>query len=145
MRERSIWAIVLFYLGLMALAVVSCHYIMEYGKTFNVSLNAADIVQKPDTHFNLILHVLLALSVVMALARVCGLLLSFLHQPPVIGEVIGGILLGPSFLGYVAPEVAQYLIPQNIVPFLGVIAQLGIILYMFLVGLELDLVAIKQI
>ena len=55
-----------------------------------------------------------------------------------IGEVIAGILLGPSLLGRVAPGVAAYVLPPSVAPFLGVIAQLGVILYMFLVGLELN-------
>jgi Kef-type K+ transport system membrane component KefB len=69
---------------------------------------------------------------------------SRLHQPAVIGEVIGGILLGPSLLGRVAPSLANALLPASVAPFLNVIAQLGIILYMFLVGLELDLPAISR-
>lgn len=94
--------------------------------------------------FNYVLHVLLALAVVIASARIMGILFSFIHQPAVIGEVIGGILLGPSLLGSVAPEVSAYLLPPSIAPFLGVIAQLGVILYMFLVGLELDLRVLKN-
>ena len=56
-----------------------------------------------------------------------------------IGEVIGGIMLGPSLLGRVAPDVYAQLLPPSVAPILGVYAQLGVILYMFLVGLELDL------
>src|SRR5262249_61257914 len=59
-------------------------------------------------------------------------------HPPVIGEVISGILLGPSLLGRIAPEVAQYILLPDAAPYLGVIAQLGVLLYMFLVGLELN-------
>ena len=80
----------------------------------------------------------------MVTARVVGLLFARLHQPAVIGEVVGGILLGPSLLGRVSPEAAALLLPAEAAPFLGVIAQLGVILYMFLVGLELDLGAAAQ-
>ncbi|MGH9330212.1 MAG: cation:proton antiporter [Vicinamibacterales bacterium] len=55
-----------------------------------------------------------------------------------IGEVLGGILLGPSLLGRIAPDVSAYVLPAAVAPFLGVIAQLGVILYMFLVGLDLN-------
>ena len=91
-----------------------------------------------------LLHVLLALAVVIITARAVGAVFRYLNQPPVIGEVIGGILLGPSFLGHFAPEVTAFLLPQTTIPFLGIIAQLGVILYMFLVGLELDLKLIKR-
>jgi Kef-type K+ transport system membrane component KefB len=52
--------------------------------------------------------------------------------------VVAGICLGPSLLGRIAPGVSAYLLPPSVAPLLGVIATLGIILYMFLVGLELN-------
>jgi Kef-type K+ transport system membrane component KefB len=85
-----------------------------------------------------LLHVLLALLVIIIVARLLGALFRRLEQPAVIGEVIAGILLGPSLLGRVAPELSSYLLPPAVAPFLGVIAQVGIILYMFMVGLDLD-------
>jgi Kef-type K+ transport system membrane component KefB len=91
----------------------------------------------------MLLSVLLALTVIIITARVIGLLFSKLGQPAVIGEVIGGILLGPSLLGLVAPGVQAWLFPAEAAPFLGVISQLGVILYMFLVGLELDLTLLR--
>lgn len=93
---------------------------------------------------NLLLHVLLALAVVIVTARAVGAVFKFLHQPPVIGEVIGGIMLGPSLLGRLAPDVYAYLLPISAAPFLGLIAQFGVILYMFLVGLELDLKLLRR-
>jgi Kef-type K+ transport system membrane component KefB len=87
---------------------------------------------------DVMLHVLLALIVVIVLARMLGSLFRAIHQPPVIGEIIAGVLLGPSVLGHLAPSVASYVLPASVAPFLNVIAQVGIILYMFLVGLELD-------
>jgi len=88
--------------------------------------------------FDALVHVLLALAVVIVTARFLGTLFAKLKQPPVIGEVLAGIMLGPSLLGRVAPEVSGYLLPPNVAPFLAVLAQVGVILYMFLVGLELD-------
>jgi K+:H+ antiporter len=93
---------------------------------------------------NVLLHVLLALVVVIVAARVCGALCRRIHQPPVIGEVIAGILLGPSLLGRVAPAAAAYLLPQSVAPFLAIIAQIGVILFMFLVGLELDTAQLRH-
>ena len=87
----------------------------------------------------MLLSVLVALTTIMVTARLVGALFKRFHQPAVIGEVVGGILLGPSLLGRVSPEAAAVLLPAEAAPFLGVIAQLGVILYMFLVGLELDL------
>jgi len=92
----------------------------------------------------MLLSVLVALTVIMVTARLVGALFKRLNQPAVIGEVVGGILLGPSLLGRLSPEAAAVLLPAEAAPFLGVIAQLGVILYMFLVGLELDLRVLRS-
>jgi Kef-type K+ transport system membrane component KefB len=85
-----------------------------------------------------LLHVLVALLVVILASRALGAVFRYVNQPPVIGEVVAGILLGPSLLGRVAPEVSAYILPTTVAPYLSVVAQVGVILYMFLVGLALD-------
>jgi Kef-type K+ transport system membrane component KefB len=85
-----------------------------------------------------LLHVLLAMVVVIAAARALGALFKALGQPPVIGEVIAGILLGPSLLGRISPAAQSFVLPAEIAPHLGVVAQVGVLLFMFIVGLELD-------
>ena len=67
-----------------------------------------------------------------------GLALPQRQQPQVVGEILAGIVLGPSLLGRLAPGAEGYMFPAAVGPFLNVIAQVGVILYMFLVGLELD-------
>src|SRR5574341_1178075 len=95
-------------------------------------------------HIDTLVHVLLALVVVIVTARVLGAVFRYLHQPPVIGEVIAGIMLGPSLLGRVVPDVSGFLLPASVAPYFGVLAQVGVILYMFLVGLELDLGTLRR-
>jgi Kef-type K+ transport system membrane component KefB len=87
---------------------------------------------------DLVFHVLLALAVVVLAGRVFGRAVRALGQPPVIGEVLSGILLGPSLLGLVAPAAEAYLFPDAVKPPLDVLAQIGVVLYMFLIGLEFD-------
>ena len=89
-------------------------------------------------------HFLLALAVVIVTARAMGLLFGFIDQPAVVGEIVGGIMLGPSLLGRIAPAAFAQLMPPSVAPFLGMHAQIGVILYMFLVGLELDLHVISK-
>ena len=79
-------------------------------------------------------HLLIALAAVVVVGRLLGRVFSVIGQPP----VIGGILLGPSLLGRIAPDAYAYLLPPSIAPSLGIVAQLGVLLYMFLVGLELN-------
>ena len=80
-------------------------------------------------------QVLIALVAVVVVGRLLAWLLARLGQPPVIGEVIAGILLGPSLIG---EKASSLVLPASAAPVLGVIAQLGIILYMFIVGLQLN-------
>jgi len=87
---------------------------------------------------DVLFHVLLALVVVILVARACGALFRYAGQPPVVGEVVAGIALGPSLLGRVSPVTASYLLPPRVAPFLEIIAEVGVVLFMFLVGLELD-------
>ncbi len=87
---------------------------------------------------DLLPRLLIALVTIVVSARILGILFQWVGQPRVIGEVIAGIALGPSLLGQVAPQAATFLLPQSVFPVLGCLAQLGVILYMFLVGLELN-------
>src|SRR5215469_17151020 len=76
--------------------------------------------------------------VILVAAKAAGLLFRLIHQPEVLGEMLAGILLGPSLLGQVAPRVMQHLFaPASLGP-LYALSQLGLILFMFLVGLEVD-------
>lgn len=93
---------------------------------------------------DVLLHVLLALVVVIVAARVCGALCKRIHQPPVIGEVIAGILLGPSLLGRISPTAMTYLLPPSVAPFLSILAQIGVMLFMFLVGLQLNTAQLRH-
>ncbi|MEA2298429.1 MAG: hypothetical protein QOF77_1365 [Solirubrobacteraceae bacterium] len=80
----------------------------------------------------------IAIVIVMLFARLMGAVVARLGQPRVMGEVLAGILLGPTLLGTLAPGVEIALFPSDIIPYIGVAANLGLIFYMFLVGLELD-------
>ncbi|HYY06477.1 MAG TPA: cation:proton antiporter [Candidatus Limnocylindria bacterium] len=76
--------------------------------------------------------------VILAASRLLGVALRAIDQPQVMGEVIGGILLGPSLLGWVAPGVSAALFPPALLPYLRVLSEYGIVFFMFLIGLELD-------
>jgi len=96
------------------------------------------------TRYEALPHVLFALLVIVSVSRFIGSLFRRIHQPAVIGEVVAGIALGPSLLGRVWPDAVGFLFPSEIIPFLGVLAQVGVILFMFLVGLELDTSLLRQ-
>jgi Kef-type K+ transport system membrane component KefB len=89
-------------------------------------------------------HLLMAMAAVIVVGRLLAPVFRAVGQPPVIGEVIAGIVLGPSLLGRLSPEAFRYILPTDVAPFLGIVAQLGVILYMFLVGLELNPDVVRQ-
>jgi Kef-type K+ transport system membrane component KefB len=85
----------------------------------------------------------IAVAIVMLAARLLGMLFARFGQPRVMGEVTAGILLGPTLLGKVAPGVEATIFPTDITPYIAVAANLGLIFYMFLVGLEIDPAQLK--
>lgn len=87
---------------------------------------------------------LLQLVVVMLAARGMGKVFRKLGQPSVIGEVTAGILLGPSLLGWLFPTAQSFLFPASSMETLGLLSQVGVILFMFVVGAGLDLGHLKE-
>ncbi|GMU57187.1 MAG: hypothetical protein AMXMBFR33_63330 [Candidatus Xenobia bacterium] len=81
---------------------------------------------------------LLSLVAIMATAQVMGAVFRKLGQPTVMGEVMGGLMLGPSLLGWLAPGLQAGLFPPGVDAPLSSLARIGVLLYMFFVGLELD-------
>jgi len=82
---------------------------------------------------------LLQIAVILAVCRLLHELCERIGQPPVIGEIIAGLLLGPSLLGWLAPALFARLFPPASLPALNALSQIGLVLFMFLVGLHLDL------
>jgi Kef-type K+ transport system membrane component KefB len=86
----------------------------------------------------------LQLLVVIALAQVAGRLCKGIGQPAVVGEIITGILLGPSLLGLVAPEAFAFLFPADSLGPLRLLSQVGVCLFMFVVGMELNVGQVRS-
>lgn len=91
-----------------------------------------------------LLPLLLALLAIILVSRALGGIFRYLKQPPVIGEVLAGILLGPSLLGQLAPELSATLFSSSVTTLLGTLAQIGVLLFMFVIGLELDLGVLRR-
>jgi Kef-type K+ transport system membrane component KefB len=91
------------------------------------------------------IHFFLELAAILLTCRLVGLLAQRLGQPQVVGEMVAGVLLGPSLLGRLAPDIQHHLFPpgsSNIVLYTA--AQIGLVLYMFLIGLNFDVDLIKH-
>ena len=135
-NKRSPWILVCVYSGLILLASAVFYYINKIGLTYAGTQDFA-VKTNPTPGSNPLFQFLLALVVVIFVARFVGALFARINQPPVLGEVLGGILLGPSLFG-------ATLFPPTVASSLNLFAQIGIILFMFLVGIEVDLKTLKK-
>ena len=146
--RRSTFNGLLGYLGLLVAGIAIVLGVLQLGNDWGMvsaTPQATPAKTSSTTNVDVVLHVLFTLATVIFLGAVLGRLCTYIGQPPVIGEVIAGLSLGPSLLGAISPDAMHLLIPSqaldpksSVATSLKVIAQLGVILYMFLVGLELN-------
>ena len=137
-----------FYSLLLGGAIGSFLLIQHFGQTLvaPAATDSTEVARGTNAHgVDVLVHVLATLATVIGLGNLLAWGLRRIHQPAVIGEVIAGILLGPSVLGAFSPETMNLLIPDRqadphglVIASLKTIAQLGVVLYMFIVGLELN-------
>lgn len=109
-------------------------------------LNSSEIVRlESNAHSHSPIFILLIqLIVIISLSRLMGLLLKVIGQPSVIGEILAGIVLGPSLFGWISPQGMASLFPPESINILGSISQLGLVFFMFVIGMELDLSSLKS-
>jgi Kef-type K+ transport system membrane component KefB len=99
---------------------------------------ASPLAQMIENASHPLARLLVQLLVIVGAARVCARLARPLGQPPVIGEIAAGIIIGPSLLGAVAPAVSATLFPADSLAVLQMLSQIGVLLFMFVIGVELD-------
>jgi Kef-type K+ transport system membrane component KefB len=85
-----------------------------------------------------ILLLVLQVALILALSRIVGFLFAYCRQPQVMGEMIAGIMLGPSLFGWLMPRQFAAVFPIDSIQYLNALSQVGIIFFLFLIGLELD-------
>lgn len=146
----------LFYSILLLVFGIIAYYFISKGEILDVLLNrviktpsAIDIENsqslqlfKQNTLKNLAEPaglLLLQLIAILAVSRIVGYFFVRLKQPTVIGEILAGIMLGPSLLGYFFPEAFQFLFNPSSLSYLYILSQIGLILFMFTVGMDLDI------
>ncbi|HOZ52749.1 MAG TPA: cation:proton antiporter, partial [Chitinophagaceae bacterium] len=87
---------------------------------------------------------LLQILLILVTSRVFGLLFSKFKQPAVIGEIVAGIFLGLSVFGNLFPHLFNFIFPTNSFNNLEVLSKIGLAFFMFIIGMELDLVALRK-
>lgn len=88
---------------------------------------------------------LIQLGTILLSARLVGLLFKRINQPQVVGEMVAGILLGPSFLGWLSPPTMAALFPPESLGFLNALGQVGLLVFIFLVGLKVDVKLLRTL
>jgi Kef-type K+ transport system membrane component KefB len=145
----------LFYLGVTGGFTALIYWIIQKGKsleskeTINVIKTGKssweDFVTSMQHSFQDPLAILLAqIITIIIVARFFGWVFKKIGQPSVIGEIIAGIVLGPSLLGMYFPEFSAALFPVESLGNLKFLSQIGLILFMFVIGMELDLKVLKN-
>jgi Kef-type K+ transport system membrane component KefB len=140
-RSTSMWRLVLAYTAMIGGAIALFFLVIAYGSTLapaEVPAAAATTPAHAAHKLDPLYHVLLCLALILLLGRWLGKLFVYFGQPRVIGEMVAGIMLGPSLLGRIWPAATHFILPPEAAPSLKIIAQVGVVLYMFLVGLELN-------
>lgn len=114
------------------------------GSTLSVPEAVPSIDSLQDRIMEPMALLLLQLISILFVARVFGLLFKLLRQPTVIGEILAGIVLGPSLLGHFFPELYNGLFPTDSLNNIYYLSQIGLILFMFVIGMELNVTTLKS-
>jgi Kef-type K+ transport system membrane component KefB len=147
---------VLFYLmvvgtfSLLIYFIIHKGELLEKAKTFKLipPVTSSHWDQFKNTYNDNITHplsiLLLQIITIIVTARVFGFICKKIGQPTVIGEITAGIFLGPSFIGAYLPELSHFLFPAQSLANLQFLSQIGLILFMFIVGMELNLKVLQN-
>ena len=85
-----------------------------------------------------LLLLLVQVGIILGLSRLIGLIFQRMNQPQVVGEMVAGLMLGPSLFGLLMPALSARVFPHETIVYLNTLSQVGVIFFLFLVGLELD-------
>jgi len=155
---RKTWNMLLYVLMLVVFGVI-IYQVLQKGRLQENRVNtisAATQKIQPGNSFELfsesfksnLTHplpiLLLQIIVIVAIVRLFGFLFSKIHQPTVVGEIVAGIVLGPSVLGAFFPELFNFIFPASSFLNLQFLSQVGLMLFMFVIGLELDINLIRK-
>lgn len=145
-QKRSLQWYLILLPALVFVFIGIYHFRTDFFSSSFTTVSDNQLSSEVDTfHFlSPIARLLAQLIVILIASRLSGYLFSKIGQPTVIGEIIAGIILGPSLLGRVWPDGLQMLFPKESTVLLGNISQLGLILFMFVIGMELDFKVFKS-
>ena len=143
------------YVGMITVFGGLIYLALTFGNKFD-HYSAAHAINRNESAFGMFRNILsenmtssltillIQIIVILLTVRVFSFLFKYIGQPGVIGEIVAGIVLGPSLLGYFFPELFAHLFPVNLLTNLNLLSQIGLVLFMFVIGLELDFRLLKN-
>ncbi|OJV88614.1 MAG: cation/H(+) antiporter [Bacteroidia bacterium 44-10] len=146
---------IIFYVAVIGSFSLLMYWIVLKGSIKEVGRNIAEVTNNIshwqeflDAFSHNLQHplaiLLLQIVVIILVARLFGWICKKIGQPTVIGEIIAGIALGPSLLGLYFPEISVFVFPDASLGNIQVLSQIGLVLFMFVVGMEIDLGVLKS-
>src|SRR5205807_7120288 len=127
--------VLLLYGALIGGALVLLQFGLMTGRHLRAPKVAKGAAASAHSTDDIFWRLLLAALIVILVSRAVGGLFRRINQPQVVGEIAAGVLLGPSVLGAIWPQATAYLFSPKVMPFLDVLAEVGLIFFMFLIGL----------
>lgn len=146
----------IFYTSIISLFSILIYFIIKAGRlNLEAKQNVYGLASKSSAWDSFLQHLiedigapmailLLQIVVILLAVRIFGWICQKIGQPTVVGEIFAGIVLGPSLLGLYFPEVSEFLFPEFSLDTIQFLSQIGLILFMFIVGMELNLKTIKN-
>ena len=148
---------IILYVSVIGVFVIILYFLLNHAKGLEAGRDVVQKVSNPNEsilyHFtetikhnvtNPMAILLLQILTIIFTSRTFGFLFNKIGQPTVIGEIVAGLFLGPSFVGSWFPEFNTFLFPKASLGNLEFLSHIGLILFMFVIGMELDLKLIKE-
>ena len=123
---------------------ITSNKIVEKSKPVLISSNESVWKQFSHNTKNPLGLLLLQLITILFVSKIFGLIIAKIGQPSVVGEMIAGIFLGPSIMGFIFPKFSSLLFPNDSLANLQFLSQIGIAFFMFIIGMELDITKLKN-
>jgi len=136
--SRSRWRASVAYVVLVVVPVLVLLRVLETGTTAPPAGPVLEAPGAPPTTLSWLIVLLLQITVIVVASRALGALFRRVQQPQVVGEMVAGIVLGPSLFGALAPAAFATVFPPESFGYLAALSQVGLVLFMFLIGLEFN-------
>lgn len=146
----------IFYTSVLIITAILLYTVISLGKgNLEAGKNITELTNNTSAWNNFIRSVteeatssaallILQIIVILFFVRFFGWICQRIGQPTVIGEIIAGVVLGPSLLGAYFPEISAIVFPESSIHNIKLLSEIGLILFMFIVGMELDLKVLKN-